>query len=116
MLALELQKLDGTHADPGDFGTVLPGNSSAAKQYQLKNVGSEALAQLLCWVEQLNPDGGSLLVKINGTDIVGTSRETATVLPGLAVNATYPVEAVFATPAGVIGILSDGGRLRITGG
>lgn len=115
MLKLELREPTGEAltASSHDFGTVLPGQTSPARELVLRNTGDADLPAPRAWIEQASVADGELRVSIGGLAVTGTSPETATILPALAVGADLPVSLTFSNPAGSEGVPVDTGVLRV---
>lgn len=113
MLRVELFEASGETLASRDFGTVLPGTSTPIHPFVLRNTGDADLDAPLAWVEQAATEDGEFRVAIAGVAVTGTSRETATVLPALAVGAEHAGEAAWLNPAGGSGVPVDTATLRV---
>ncbi|GGO22257.1 hypothetical protein [Deinococcus humi] len=103
--AVELQAADGTPLAAFDFGTVLPGTSSAPVPIRFKNTGTVAV-NVKVWVENAASTDGTLNLSFGGgigvTALTEADAEDLGILPaGLALAATVS----YVVPAGSQGVM-----------
>lgn len=96
--AVQLQNSDGTPLAAFDFGTVLPGTTSAIKDVQLRNTGDVAVS-LTVWVQNNAPLNGTLSVSFGGVGVLGVSEQTADDLGSLPPGAALAGQVQYAVPA-----------------
>ncbi|WP_019585215.1 hypothetical protein [Deinococcus apachensis] len=113
MLDIDIQTPAGAPLGSSNFGDVPPGTTSNPLPLKLVNTGTVAHARILCWIEQADTTDGAMRAVIGGVAITGTSRETATSLPGLAPAGSVPGEVTWYNPAGSPGLPVDTGVLRV---
>lgn len=107
--ALALQDASGQPLAPFNFGEVARGQLSPQKPIRLVNTGDVPLSGVRAWIEQASEGDGALRVSLGGVAVTGTSAETATALPDLAVGAKLDGFAQFSGPS----IPVDTGVLRV---
>ena len=109
--SVELQNADGTPLTAFDFGTVLPGTTSAPHPVQLKNTGDVAVT-LKAWIENVIPADGTLTVAFGGVAVLGATQATASDLGPLAPAAALAGQASYTVPALSEGVMQIQSRLK----
>lgn len=109
--AVELQAADGTPLAAFDFGTVLPGTSSAPKAITFKNTGTVGVV-IKVWVENANAADGSLSVSFGGVALTAQAEADAPTVATLAPGASVFAEVSYVVPVESAGVMQAQSVLR----
>lgn len=95
--SVQLQDMAGEPLTAFDFGTVLPGTSSAITPLQLRNTGDVAVV-VKVWVENASPADGTLSVSFGSASITAQDEASADILGTLAAGDALTGEASYVVP------------------
>ncbi|MFK7601894.1 hypothetical protein ACI3L1_06745 [Deinococcus sp. SM5_A1] len=109
--SVELQNADGTPLTAFDFGTVLPGTTSAPHPVQFKNTGDIAVT-LKAWIENVIPADGTLALAFGGVAVLGVDQGNASTLGILAPGVVLTGDASYTVPALSEGVMQIQSRLK----
>lgn len=102
--AVELQAADGTPLAAFDFGTVLPGTSSAPVPIRFKNTGTVNV-NIKVWVENAATSDGALSLSFGAVGVTALTEAAADDLGILAPDAVLAGEASYVVPPESEGVM-----------